>query len=232
TSDKEERGSSPLRTPTNPFSLLAQIFYNPKAGYIGPSKLIEVARKLNVPLSDASIRKWYNGQKVNQLWKQSKNKIKKLFVPIRAPEPGYLQADLIDMNKYHKTNDGYCWLLTVIDVYTREGFVVPLKSKTEKEVSSILINIFDSYPHPVKALTTDDGTEFKGPLTSYLEGKGIKLYIANLNDNTKTRTALVENFNRIILKKIFKSIHRGSTPFNPKGESPLPFRYIDVINDI
>ena len=43
-------------------------------------------------------------------------------------------ADLVDMSPYSRSNSGYKYLLTVIDVFSKYGWIVPLESKTGKEV--------------------------------------------------------------------------------------------------
>ena len=47
-----------------------------------------------------------------------------------------MTADLVDMTLFSRSNKGYKYLLTVIDVFGKYGWVVPLKTKTGKEVVS------------------------------------------------------------------------------------------------
>ena len=41
-------------------------------------------------------------------------------------------ADLVDMSSFSRSNMGYKYLLTVTDVFSRYGWIVPLKTKTGK----------------------------------------------------------------------------------------------------
>jgi len=41
-----------------------------------------------------------------------------------------IQIDCIDLRKYSDFNDGYCWILNVIDVYSKYSFTYPMKAKT------------------------------------------------------------------------------------------------------
>ena len=43
-------------------------------------------------------------------------------------------ADLLDMSSFSRSNNGYKFLLAVIVVYSKYGSIVPLKTKTGKEV--------------------------------------------------------------------------------------------------
>jgi hypothetical protein len=43
-------------------------------------------------------------------------------------------ADLVDMRQFKKQNKGYKYLLTVIDVFSKFAWSVPLKVKTGKQM--------------------------------------------------------------------------------------------------
>ena len=65
-------------------------------------------------------------------------------------------ADLVDMSSFSRSNKGYKFLLTVIDVYSKYGWIVPLKNKTGKEVTLALVKLFKiAVP---SRLWTDKGT--------------------------------------------------------------------------
>ena len=70
-----------------------------------------------------------------------------------------LAADLVDMQKLSRDNMGYKYLLTVIDVFSKFGWIWPLKNKTGVEVESAFKNIFAEGRFPEK-LWVDKGKEF------------------------------------------------------------------------
>ena len=45
-----------------------------------------------------------------------------------------IQIDLIDLRKYSDMNDEYCWILHVLDVYSKFSFAFPMKQKSAVEV--------------------------------------------------------------------------------------------------
>ena len=49
-------------------------------------------------------------------------------------------TDLADMRAFSKFNRGIKYLLAVIDVFSKYGYLIPLKDKTSKSVSSALKN--------------------------------------------------------------------------------------------
>jgi hypothetical protein len=52
------------------------------------------------------------------------------------------QADLVDMQKYKNYNDDYNYILTVIYLFSRYGWVKPLKRKEGLEVRKAFEEIF------------------------------------------------------------------------------------------
>ena len=50
-------------------------------------------------------------------------------------------ADLIDMQAFSKDNNGIKYLLTVIDIFSKVVWIVPLKQKTGQEVSNAFSRI-------------------------------------------------------------------------------------------
>ena len=51
------------------------------------------------------------------------------------------------MSPFSRSNKGYRYLLTVIDVFSKYGWIVPLKTKTGKEVTQAFRKLFlDGYP--------------------------------------------------------------------------------------
>ena len=86
-----------------------------------------------------------------------------------------IQIDLID-----KSNDPaqcgrkrYRYILTVLDVCSRYIWLRPLEKKSSKLVTTELKKIFENYGNPAK-VQHDQGSEFRGLLSHYLQQQGIK----------------------------------------------------------
>ena len=67
-------------------------------------------------------------------------------------------ADLADMKAFKDYNDGYTFLLLVIYIFSKYGWVIPLKNKKGETVAEALKNIFEK--RKPEKLWTDKGTEF------------------------------------------------------------------------
>ena len=78
---------------------LAELFYNPKTGFISVNSLIKKAEQAGIDVSPTDIKKWYHDQDVNQVYHESKSSSSKLYFKVVVKEVGCLQVDLIDISK-------------------------------------------------------------------------------------------------------------------------------------
>lgn len=70
-----------------------------------------------------------------------------------------LVIDLIDLRSYAAKNDGYAWILTMIDAWTNYTWAYPLKKKKASNVLPQLINVYREFGPPTKC-HSDNGGEF------------------------------------------------------------------------
>ena len=83
----------------------------------------------------------------NQLANELHNPVRRRFVKrtVFAKQVDDIwTADLVDMSPFSRSNKGYKYLLTVIDVFSKYGWIVPLKTKTGKEVAQAFRNVLYS----------------------------------------------------------------------------------------
>ena len=81
--------------------------------------------------------------------------------------------------------------MTVIDIYSKYGWIVPLKTKTDEEVAQAFRKLFCN-DHPSR-LWTDKGTEFYNrQLKGMLEANDVMLYSAE----NEEKSSVVERWNR------------------------------------
>jgi hypothetical protein len=69
-------------------------------------------------------------------------------------------ADLVDMGKFAKYNRGFKYLLTIIDTFSKYGWIVPLKDKSANSVVEAFESVFKRSGRILERLWTDKGTEF------------------------------------------------------------------------
>ncbi|KAF9750345.1 Pro-Pol polyprotein, partial [Nosema granulosis] len=91
----------------------------------------------------------------------------------RSPRERYI-ADLIDFRYYSDVNDGYKWMLVVVDSFSKYMWTVSLKDKTSVAVVSAIKTIF-SINGASFLLHTDNGREFcNNEMRSLLENFDVR----------------------------------------------------------
>jgi hypothetical protein len=106
------------------------------------------------------------------------------------------QADLLDMTSLSALNDGFKWILCMIDCFSRFAWAVPLKDKRGESVAAALKGIFaDVKPNK---LQTDQGTEF---YNRDVEQVLNDYQIIHFSSSTEMKAAQAERFNRTLRMK-------------------------------
>jgi hypothetical protein len=110
-------------------------------------------------------------------------------------------ADLVDMPKENLGRGGkYRYILTIIDLFTRYAWGIPLKTKTGSEVKQAFESIFRSNRKPSK-LWVDRGKEFYNKtMDSFLKQNNIELY----STNNEGKACVVERLNRTLKQFMWK----------------------------
>jgi len=118
------------------------------------------------------------------------------------------QADLVEMIPYERVNNGYKYLLTVIDLFSRYAWAVPIKDKSGKEVKRAFENIFTRNARKPERLQTDEGKEFDNRHVQHmLNLENIRFFTVK----SQFKAAVVERFNRTLKNKMWRHFtHTGS----------------------
>lgn len=126
-------------------------------------------------------------------------------------------ADLFSLIPYADANDGYSYVLAVIDIFSRFAWLVPLKKKTATETKNGFLSILQQGRKPQR-LRTDMGSEFK----SSVFGTAMKQEkINHFFTHNEKQANYVERFIQTIKKKLFRFLAAKKTR-----------RYIDNLNDL
>jgi hypothetical protein len=203
---------------------LKELFYDPKTGYVDLKTLKEYNKIYNLNLTNKDIEKWYYEQSVNQIYKQNnKVNIKYNHVVNKYNEPGVLQADLMDFKRFYHQNNGYKYLLNIIDIYSRFAWTFPIKSKKPEEITPHIEHVLKLLNDSIyKTLTVDKGGEFCGIVLDVLKKYNVKKYTNDPHAiDAKHITSVVERYNRSLLTKLKKYMTSNNT-----------LKYIDVIDDL
>ena len=111
------------------------------------------------------------------------------------------QADLIEISNVSEKNDGYKFILSVIDIYTRFAWLRLLKSKKAVEVCEQFKDILSTVDVKPLTLLTDKGGELKNKIfEKFCTENKIKLF----HNETTYHAAFVERFQRSIQRIIYQ----------------------------
>lgn len=146
-------------------------------------------------------KKW---QIVTELYKQARINFKRRKTIVRGLWD-LCQADLIDMQPYAKENNGFKYILIVINCFSKYVWTEPLKDKSGKNVSTametILLKMLKSKKNnSLKNLQTDKGTEFYNVTFKKLMEKYSINHYSTYSDK---KAAIVERVIRTIKGKMY-----------------------------
>lgn len=200
-------------------SILKKIYYNEKgaAAFTGPDKLYRVLKSKGVSnIGKYTIRQWLQNQDDYSLQKPVRQRFKKARVVVAGIDDQF-DADLADVSNISSENDGFKYLLFVIDIFSKYLWIVPMKNKTAKEVVKGFKHVFGQ--RKSKKLRTDNGKEFTSNITrTFLKNQGV-YYFTTQNSNTKANIA----------ERVIQTIKNMMYRYFTKNRS---HRYIDILQDM
>jgi len=110
----------------------------------------------------------------------------------RETTPGYIEMDSIVLyvmgRKYY--------FMTVIDVVTKFAWCTLVKSLSSKQAKEVLLEFMSQYQYPVRAVQTDNGSEFLKDFDKYLQQQNIIHHF--IYPRSPRINGVVERFNRTI----------------------------------
>ena len=182
-------------------NLLNKIYYNPSnpASFSSAEKVLIEARKTLPTIKRKDVENWLSKQLVATLHKPVRKNFKRNPVIAEHINENF-QADLVDMKEFKNVNKNFTFILTVIDVFSKKAYAVPLKNKSAESVSKAFESILKTNV-PTK-LQTDNGLEF---LNSSFK-KLMKTYDINhfTSNNSDIKCSIIERFNKTLKSKMFK----------------------------
>lgn len=195
---------------------LRQAYYTAnRPGSLGGVQSLSRATKVKPSV----VKKFLEDEDTYTLHKPVRKKFPRRKVIVSGPNAQW-QADLVDVRRIMKYNDNYAYLLTVIDVFTKYSWVVPIKNKTGSTLVKAFTTILSgsSDRKPIK-LQTDHGKEFLNKtFQTFLKEQGIKFFVTQ---NFDLKASIVERFNRTLKEKLWRY-------FTKKDNQ----RYIEVLPKI
>jgi hypothetical protein len=204
---------------------LEDLYYNPRmpGSFGGVSALYRASKAAtaaadvgNLTRTQASIRNWFETQPAYTLHKPARTRFRRNIILVHGVDEQF-QADLADVSMLEKWNNHTHFWLTCIDVLSKYAWVIPLRTKSARNVKAAFEEIFKE--RKPMMLQTDQGTEFTNDLLrDYMKQSGVHHFFAF---NPDIKAAIVERFNRTIKQKVWKYMTHKDTD-----------RYIDILQDM
>jgi hypothetical protein len=148
---------------------------------------------------------------LKQLTKELHTPVKKMFpkLKVRVPYKDHTWSmDLVDMTLWADYNDGYKYILNIIDIWTRYAWSVPLKKKTAKEVLDAFKQVIAESKRIPEKIWVDQGTEFYNQqMTRYLAANNMVRY----STHGQHKACMIERLNRTLKTKMWREFTEYQT---------------------
>jgi hypothetical protein len=180
---------------------LSQIYYNPEspASFGGVYSIYRVVKDEGKhQISRNKIRLWLQKQDTYSLHKPVRYRFKRNRVIVGAIDE-QLEADLVIMDSLSKYNNGFKYILTVIDVLSKYAWAEPIKTETGENLVKAFEKILKKGRKP-ETFHTDKGTEFMNrKFQAFLKKHNIRVFTTQ----NETKASIVERFNRTLKTKMW-----------------------------
>ena len=207
------------QTPAIMTEVMKDVYYDPASEgcFGGKNRLKQGVYNSSGPvLNDREVDQWLAGEDTYTLHKPARINYPRNRVMVYGIDEQF-QADLVDMSMYEEFNDGYKFMLTCIDIFSKYAWCIPLKNKSGPVVTKAFASILAQGRKPMK-LQTDRGGEFFNKFFSTLTSKeGIHHFATG----SELKASVIERFNRTIKGHMWRYL----THINSK-------RYIEILQDL
>ena len=139
----------------------------------------ELAEELYKPVTRKFQRRRVNVNSIDEIW----------------------DADLIDMQAFSKDDNGIKYLLTVIDIFSKFAWIIPLKRKTGQEVANAFTRILKK--RRSSKMWVDKGRKFYN--------KDVQKLVELYSTENEEKSCVIERFNITIKEKMFKYFSANNT---------------------
>ena len=192
-----------------------RLYHDPKfaGSFSGQNRFIEALK--NAGLSTRGARKAF--KKIDSYTLHKPVREPPVFRRVYTKGIGYLfNIDLVDMSAWSKQNQGFKWLITCIDTFSKRAHVFKTKTKSAHDITTALKAYLEQY-RP-KKIEFDSGTEFYNrEFLALLRANNIKHY----SIYSQRKGSIIERFNRTLKTRMYRA-------FSARGNR----KWIDIVDDL
>ena len=160
----------------------------------------EILKKNNINKSHSQVKEFIAKQNIHQVFKPNQN-IKKKFKYILSSAPNEMyQIDLLDYKKFGTRNKGFCYVLIMVDIYSRFAYCEAIKNKSPVDILAAFKSLTEkNLPH---SIFHDDGKEWMGIFKKYIDDEDIVDLKTETGDHHSL--GIIDRFSRTIKTMIYK----------------------------
>jgi hypothetical protein len=198
-------------------TILKKIYYSPghQAAFSSLERLYTSTGK---KIKKSKIQEWLQKQRTYTLHRSRRKRFQRNFYCVNNINDLW-QADLICWESLAEFNDGYKYILVVIDVFSKYVYTVPLKSKSADSVVNAFETIFEKITRMPMQMSTDKGREFRNNKFQQLMKKNHIQY--DVVEDDQNKACIAER----MIRTLTNLIHRFFTAENT-------LRYVDVLQKL
>lgn len=180
-------------------SILHNIYYNQKM-FFGRDRLYNYIKSnyKDIHISRRGIQDWLNNQNISQLFHPVKKTTEIRRTLTKSPN-NQVGLDLMDMS--NREYNGYKWILTAIDMFSKMAYAIALKDKEGTTVRDGMANILKQMKELPKSVRSDNGSEFKDNEFQTLLNKHDIKQIFSLPSKPQSN-GQIERFNGVLKRLI------------------------------
>ena len=179
--------------------LLNKLYFDPNhpASFGGVKRLYDHAKLIDNSITILDVKNWLSSKFPYTLYKDTHRNFQRNKIYVSYVNEQW-EIDLLDYSNLSRYNYGYKFLITIIDVFSKYIYVIPIKNKSMKEVSEKFEILFKKVK-PTK-IRSDRGKEF--------DNKSFKVLCQKYNiihfvtENQTKKCAVIERLNRTLRNKI------------------------------
>ena len=196
-----------------------------KYNYPSKQKLYALTKLEGVKATLKEVQQFLDKQHAQQIFSR---KIKQKAGHIVSFQPDErFQMDLVDMSNFSMKNQGYNWILMLVDVFNRKLYAYLLPNKNKESIFKALTQFFEKH-HP-EIITSDNDTGFKSDMIKKLMEKNETVnHMVEPNDHKAL--GIVDRAIQTIKNVIYKYMKQENTTSYSKELARIIKAYNDTPN--
>ena len=148
---------------------------------------------------------------LNEISNELHKPVNKKFIRRKVITEGIddvFSIDIVDMKEWEKYNDGFKYMLNIVDCFSRFAWAIPLKNKNADDVLKALKDLFQDTNRIPRKIWVDKGGEFYNKkIDTYLKKNNISRY----STYSESKSVIVERFNRTLKTNMWRRFTAENT---------------------